>query len=73
MAGSYFFLLAVRRALRFGADFFRLDFLDFLAIGLFFFCGLVHLRHGSFSAGSAIVLSETVIVNTGGKIILACP
>jgi hypothetical protein len=44
---GYFFFLVERRALeRFGVDFFRVDFLDFLAIGLLFFRGLTRLRHG---------------------------
>ena len=76
MAGSYFFFLAERRALeRFGVDFFRVDFLDFLAIVLFFFRGLTHLRHVSFSEGSPIMRSIAEIVNGGREIIWAhrCP
>ncbi len=69
VAGIYFFFLAGRRALeRFGGDFFRLDFLVFLAIVLFFFCGLTYLRHVSFSEGSPIMRFIAKIVNGGREI-----
>ena len=65
---AFFFWLALLALACFCEDFFWFDFGDLSPITLIFFCGLIHLRHVSFSEGGIIMCSKAVIVNDGHKI-----
>ena len=64
-AACFFFCSALVALACFCEDFFWFDFGDLSPITLIFFCGLIHLRHVSFSEGMYIVLAAAVIVNDG--------
>jgi hypothetical protein len=72
-ATAFFFFWSALLALTcFCEDFFWFDFGDLSPIILTFFCGLIHLRHVSFSEGISIVLVGAVNVNDGRIPSLRC-
>ena len=83
MTGGYLFLVAACLAAAacfffwsalfildcFWVDFFWLDFGDLSPMIFIFFCGLIHLRHISFSEGNVSLPAVEAEVNDGRQII----